>query len=139
MHQHAVDGALEDAGVDQFKEAFDQHLADAVEALREGRAFLDREGRRARGEARHRVVEARIALMAQDHGVDGGIAFLADADLQRAAVRDQARDVDAAGVFRSRDRLLGRREERKVGRGAVQHVVEGRGRQIAVAGHEREF
>ncbi|GAB1715629.1 MAG: hypothetical protein NTAFB05_06710 [Nitrobacter sp.] len=77
--------------------------------------------------------------MPQDQALRQRIANLTDADLQRAAVLDEPRRVQADGVFGIRHGLGRRREQRKIGLGAVQDGAEFAGRQIASAGHERQL
>ena len=123
LQQRAVDLALEDAGAHEIEEAFDEHLAQAVEASVE---------RRARGAGRSACSRAGssrdsdraklgIAAVAQDQRLRHRIAERADADLQRAAVDDRARRMQAGGIFGEIDRLARRREQRKIGLRALQH------------------
>ena len=115
MQQHAVDLALEDAGVDQAEKRLEQHFADAVEALFERPGFQRRELRRPGASRFMMRVELRVVAVAHDQPLRQRVADLADADLQRAAVAHQARGMKADGVFGVGDRLGRRREQRKVG------------------------
>ena len=131
MQQHAIDLALENAGVDQAEKRLEQHFADAVEALFERSGFAAPRALVA-GASRFMIAaKLRVVAMADDQALRQRVADLADADLQRAAVAHEARGMKADGVFGVGDRLGRRREQRKIGRGTVEHRAEFVGRQIA--------
>ncbi len=77
--------------------------------------------------------------MAQDQRAHRRIAFLADADLQRAAVLHQPCRMNADRVFGEPDRLLRRGEQGKFRRRRIEHVAEFGCRQIARSRHEGQF
>ena len=77
--------------------------------------------------------------MAQDQRLRHGVAERADADLQRAAVGNGARGVQAGGIVGKLDRLARRREQRKVGRRAVEQQSNSSAGDGRVARHERQF
>src|SRR5207244_3353945 len=102
VQDDAIDGALEDAGIDQADEGLGHHLADAVEALVERAGFRRRSAGREPG---HDLAKPRIVPMADDEALRQRVADLADADLQRAAVAYEARGVQADRIFGIRERL----------------------------------
>ena len=67
------------------------------------------------------------------------VAQRADAELQRAAIGNGARDMDAGGVLGEIDGLARRREQGKVGGRALQEQVELLFRYVAIAGHEGQL
>ena len=79
-------------------------------------------------------MKLRVVAVADDQPLRQRVADLADADLQRAAVAHEARGMQPDGVFGVGDRLRGRREQRKVGLGTVEHRGEFVGRQITRPG-----
>ena len=83
--------------------------------------------------------ELGIVTLPQDQGLRHRLAQCADADLQRTAVRHQARGVQARRVIGKRHRFARRRKQRKVGRGTLKQHVEFAGADGRVAGHERQF
>src|SRR5262249_5991897 len=80
MQDDAVDGALENAAIDQSDERLGDHLADAVEP-RVDRATLPR--RAVWREPRHDLPKLRIVPVAHHEALRQRIADLADADLER--------------------------------------------------------
>ena len=139
--QHgAVDLALEDAGAHEVEEALDEHLAHPVQAGLERRALAQARGRAVgRIEPRRDVAKLRVVPVTQDQRLRHRVAERADAELQRAAVGDRARDVEADGVFGQIDRLARRREQGEVGRRALEQEVELAFRDLGVARHERQL
>ena len=84
-------------------------------------------------------MKLRIVAVANDQTLRQSIANLPDADLQRAAVTHEACGMKTDGIFGIGDRLRRRREQRKLGRGTVEHRAEFLRRQVARARHERQF
>ena len=80
-----------------------------------------------------------VLFLAKDERVNGSIALLSDADLERATIRDQPRDMNSRRIFGQTDRLLGWREQRKLNRWVVENGIECVRRQVAIAGHERQL
>lgn len=76
--------------------------------------------------------------MPELQGVGCGVANRADAELQRAAVPDQARDMQASGMIGSGDRPLWRAEQPAMSRLAFEHVIEDRGFDFSFARHVGE-
>ena len=139
MQHHAIDLALENAGVDQAQKRLEQHFADAVKTLLERSGFQRREWLGSVPEPLHDGVKLRIVAVANDQALRQSIADLPDADLQRTTVTHEASGVKTDGIFGIGDRLRRRREQRKLGRGTVEHRAEFLRRQIAGARHERQF
>src|SRR3984957_3149706 len=110
MEQNAIHLALDDANVDQADEGLEQHFTDAVEALFERRGFERLTGGR---KPLHGRLELRGIAMAEDQTLRERIADLADADLQRAAVANEAGRIQADRVFGVGDRLRRRRKQWK--------------------------
>ena len=136
MQDDVVHLAPQNARFDQAEECLEHHFAHAIEALVEdGRLSRGR----AWGEPRHHFKKLSVVAMADDQRLRQGIADLPDADLQRAAVAHEARGMQADRVFGIADRFGGRREQRKVGVGAIEHRGKFVRRQIARPGHERQF
>ena len=77
--------------------------------------------------------------MTEEKSRKGRIAFAANADLQRAAIRDRSRNVNSGCIFREADRLVRRSEQGKIHRRMIENGAEYRGGQIGLAGHERQF
>ena len=99
----------------QIEEALDEHLAHAMEPDLERRALAQCRRRRVRRiEPREDVAKRGIVAMPQDQRLRDRIAERSDAELQRAAVGHDARDMQAGGIFGEIDRLARRREQRKV-------------------------
>ena len=137
-----IDRAAQHAGLHQVQKAVHEHFAGAVQPLFEGRAAalagqpvavagVDAES--AEGGA---IVG--VALVAGQRRMDDGIAELADADLQGAAVLEQRRGMQADGVVGVADRLLGRAEQRVLKARRVDDVIEGRRRHLGIVEHERQ-
>ena len=124
MQHHAVDFALENAGVDQAEKRLEQHFADAVEPLLERPGLQRGALLGSRREPLHDGVKLRVVAMTNDQALRQRVADLPDADLQRAAVAHQPRGMQPDGVFGVADRLGRRREQRKIGLGAVEHRAE---------------
>ena len=78
-------------------------------------------------------MELGVVAVTNDQALRQRVADLPDADLQRAAVGHQTRRMQPDRVFGVADRLGGRREQRKIGRGTVEH----RGKFIAPADRPR--
>ena len=139
MQQYAIDLALENAGVDQAQKRLEQHFADAVKTLLERSGFQRREWLGSVPQPLHDGMKLRIVAVANDQTLRQSIANLPDADLQRAAVTHEACGMKTDGIFGIGDRLRRRREQRKLGRGTVEHRAEFLRRQVARARHERQF
>ena len=139
MQQYAIDLALENAGVDQAQKRLEQHFADAVKTLLERSGFQRREWLGSVPQPLHDGMKLRIVAVANDQTLRQSIANLPNADLQRAAVTHEACGMKTDGIFGIGDRLRRRREQRKLGRGTVEHRAEFLRRQVAGARHERQF
>ena len=115
LQQRAVDLALEDAGAHEIEEALDEHLAHAMQARRRtARSRRSPVGALSAGSSRASDgAEIGIAPMPQDQRLRHRVAERADAELQRAAVGDGARDMQAGGILGELDRLARRREQRE--------------------------
>src|SRR5262249_13509686 len=140
VQQRAVDLTLEHAGTHEVEKALDEHLAHAVKTGRERRALAQLRGHAIAGiEPRRELTEFRVVPVPQDERLRHRVTEQADAQLQRAAVGDDARHVEPDRVFGKIDGLARRREQGKVGCRALQEEVEFVRSNIAVAGHEGQL
>ena len=80
-----------------------------------------------------------VAPMPQDERLRHRVAERSDAELQGAAVGNRARHMEPGGVFGEIDRLARRREQGKLGGRPFQQQIEFAGRDLGVAGHERQL
>ena len=104
VQQRSIDLALEHAGIHEIEKALDEHFARAVEANIEATVFTHRRRRDVRViEAPNDAAKIRVVAMAQNERLGDRIAQRSDAELQRSAVRNRARDVQASGVFGETD------------------------------------
>jgi len=77
--------------------------------------------------------------MPQDQALGHGITHRADADLQCAAVLDQAGDMQAGGIFADGHRGFRRRHQGKLAGGAVEHGGEILRRKQRLSRHKGQF
>ena len=137
VQRHAVDLALENAGVDQAEKRLDQHFADAIKPLR-------RTARLSAGAApgASRFMMAWNCALSRWRTISPCASASPTCPMpicKRAAVGHEARGMKPDRVFGVADRLGRRREQRKIRRGAVEHRGKFIRRQIAGARHERQF
>ena len=111
----------------------------AVQADIEALVVDRRVARRIVAKRRQQLAKLVISAVAQHQRLRDRFAERADADLQRAAVRHQARGVQPGGIVAERDRLARRREQRKVRRRIVEQQIEFVRGDRRVAVHERQF
>ena len=122
MQQRAVDLALEHAGTHEIEKTFDEHLAHAVEASRERPCFAQPRGRAVVGiEPHHKLTKFRAVPVPQDERLRHRVAEPADAELQGAAVGNDARHVEPDCIFGQVDGLTRRRKQGKVGLRALEY------------------
>ena len=139
MQHDAVDLALEHAGVVQIQHALDEHLGAAIDAGGERLGVDGGIPRRIVAEPRQQGAKVLVVALAQHQGLGHRFAQRADADLQRAAVRHDARRVQPGRIVAEHDRLARRREQRKVRGRPVEHEIEFFRRDRGVARHERQL
>jgi hypothetical protein len=89
-----------------------------------------------RGQRLQDAAELVAMAVAHDQRLADGVTQRTDADLQRAAVLDQAGCVQADGVVGGRHLVVRRPEQRVRGRRVGDHHVEQRGRHLGAIGHE---
>ena len=129
-------------GAIQVEHLVDEHLRGAEQAGGERRAPADGvDERRAALRARvdERAPPGFVLLVAQQQRIDDGVAELADADLQRAAVAHQAARVQADGVIDRGQRRIRRREQVVVVARMIEQQVEGVRAHVGRAQHERHL
>ncbi len=139
MQQRAVHFTPDDPGLDQVEEAADQHFAEAVEAFPE-RRFLDRHGGNAAPvQPMDKLPIGAIVLVAQDERLGQRVADRADADLDRAAVLNQARGMQRSGIVAQRHWLVGRSVKRELAGRSAQQMGEITFGNRRIAAHERQL
>ena len=135
-------GRSSSAGLEQREQGVAQELGAGIKSLAKGPVVHRQYGaaracRAARQAREHRGEQVGI-LVPQPEAMGHGSAERANAELQRAAVGDEAGDVHARGIVRRRNLPVRQRKQRMIDAGPVEHEIEIRDGQLRIAGHVRQ-
>ncbi len=138
-----IDAPPQHSAAVQIQKPVDEHFRAAVETgLERRRLAVKVQGRRetfGRPESVQYLAVLDVLLVAQLQSIDHGLAEFADADLQCAAIAHQARAVQADGVVRRMQALIGRGEQVVVVARMLEQGVECLGGYRSGSEHERHL